>query len=52
MVILGEECWGYNGVLGVKKVLWGVGGRKGVEGGGRGVGGIMMCLGVKRVSGV
>ena len=24
-----------------------VGGRKGVEGGGRGVGGIMMCLGVK-----
>ena len=32
MIILGEVCWGYNGVFGVKMVLWSVCGRKGVEG--------------------
>ena len=53
MVILGEGCWGYNGVFGVKRVLWGVGGEKrwkgvegvlvynGVFGCEKGVGGIM-----------
>ena len=29
---IGGMCWGYNGVLWVKRVLWSVGGRKGVEG--------------------
>ena len=39
MVILGEGCWGYNGVFGVKEVLgtsWVVSGTKG-------------CFGVKGV---
>ena len=32
MVILGERCWGYNGVVGVKMVLSGERGVKGCWG--------------------